>query len=95
MEHYVTHVLDPEDGGAYRAGPDDYWLCFHCGEKFTAGQEDAARRHFGTLPPYRPACWFGKEQLITLLLVCAEQNRSPLLTIASLIEEAEREDEDG
>ena len=54
MEHYVTHVLGPDGGDTQTVFPDDYWLCFQCGEKFTPDQEDEARRHFGVLPPSMP-----------------------------------------
>ena len=92
MEHYVTHSLDsPYAPGQkiQRVYPADYWRCFQCGEVFTADQEERARRHFGTLPPSMPACWYGKKQLIALLRAYEDQNRRLLQTIAELMEENE------
>ena len=34
--------------------PEDGWVCFHCGERYTT--PGAARQHFGDSPTARPAC---------------------------------------
>ena len=89
MEHYITHSPDSSEERTQIVYDTDYWRCFQCGEVFTADQEQQARRHFGTLPPSMPACWYGKKQLIALLRAYEGQNRRLLEAIAELMEENE------
>ena len=94
MEHYVTHSLDGVGEDTYQMPSTDYWRCFQCGEVFFADEEEAARQHFGQLPPSMPACWYGREQLVALLRVYEEQNRTLLQTVTSLVEERIEEGEE-
>lgn len=91
MENYITHMQDPGQQEMQQVGPDDYWRCFHCGEIFPASQEEQARRHFGALPPSRPTCWYGREEMEALLRAYEERNRLLLEEIGRLVQEHEAE----
>ena len=94
MEHYISHDLGPSDDSTQVVWDTDYWRCFHCGEVFKADQEDEARKHFGTLPPSRPGCWYGKDELIALLRAYEDVNHRLLSMITLLVTELESEAED-
>ena len=86
FEFYLTHKLPADQGSnTYAMGRHEYWKCFHCGETFTADQEDEARKHFGHLPPAMPACWYGKDALIALLRAYEKQHQIYLEGIGELV----------
>lgn len=94
MEEYITHIPDAEGPEEYIIHDNEGWRCFQCGEYFGYGQEDAARKHFGVLPPSMPACWYGKDALVALLRAYEEQNRTLLNVITALLTDSEDDNDD-
>lgn len=67
--------------------PEDGWVCFHCGERFTV--VGAARDHFGEWPEMKPACQIkaGEERGLLMELRRKEEEIKVLRNeIAMLIE---------